>query len=164
MAIEVTPTPGQAIQTALLAQMEGRLESFPSQPGFCLRNVRLTLMAALDLSEGGFWRRFAHTLADDHPQPIESYWARDVQVSLRTTRGVVQVMREELQGGDLYLNWKLGRPEGHCAVVLVGGDNPQIVENTSTQRGNLIRGYNRLSPLSAQLYPEAQEFFRILEV
>ena len=163
MGIDV-PTPSRAIQQALLAQMEGRQGSYPDEPGFCLRNLRLTLMAALDLSEGGFWRRFAHTLADDHPEPIKSYWARDVQVSLRTGRGVMQVPREAVQAGDLYLNWKLARPQGHCAVILVGGENPQLVENTSTQRGNLICGYNRLSPLSAQPYPEAQEFFRILEV
>ena len=152
-----------AMQQAVLGQMSGTVPSYPNEAGYCLRNVRLAVMSALAITENQFWARFAHTLVDDHPRPIESYWARDVQLSLRTTLGVTQVTGDELQGGEIGFSWKLGEPQGHTLAILSGGPNAFALENTHSLRGVKISGFNRLSRLDERLSPDTWEFFRLPE-
>ena len=163
MAIEVTPTPGEKIQQAVLGQVSGLVAVHAVEPGYCLRNLRYCVASAFGMSDEAFWAHFVHTLSDDHPTPIKSYWAKDMQRSLRNTPGVEQVHRDGVRGGDLYFNWKLAT-EGHCGVLLSGWADALVLENTGSQRGVKVQSYNRLSRIDEQPYPEAQEFFRILEV
>lgn len=153
------------IVQALIELLSGQGLLHSHESGYCLRNVRLVLQRALGLSYDEFWARFrTHTVADN-PDPTSRYWARDVMLSLREQGKRVAfdqtgpVIFEELQPGDLYFNWRLAHPVGHCGVLLTGGKDALLLENTSTQRGVKVSGYNRLSRVDEMPYPEAAEVY-----
>lgn len=158
---------GELIREALQRALDGGLAVYDEDSGQCLQALRNVLMDALGLSKEQFWERYAFDLADDHPTPITAYWARDVMVTLRALGKRVAydtdrpLVLDYLEAGDLLFSWRLGRPAGHCGVLLSGGKNALMFENTSTLRGVQVSGYNRLSRVDSLPYPSSWEAFRL---
>lgn len=127
---------------------------YEEKPGMCLRTTREMIQRALGLTYEDFYGTYRSGPVGDNDTGIP--WARDVQ---QTLRGLdLTVPLDELQAGDIVCNWRLGNPQGHIGIMLT---DRLIVENTGSQRGIRISGYNRLSPLDEWPYQEAIEVFRL---
>ncbi len=158
-------TPGENIRGAMLAYMDGLLPVDDDRPGRCLAVTRQLVQAGLGWSYDFFYEVFHSHPVEDEPDGDK--WARSAMRSLREQgkrmayTDTVPVVLSEVQAGDIYCNHKIGYSVGHIAVLLSGGINAQLIENTSTQRGTKISGFNRQSRLDEMPYAYAAEIFRL---
>lgn len=158
-------TAGENIRGAMLAYMDGFLSIHDDEPGYCLRVTRQLVQFGLRWDYDDFYTVFHSHPVEDEPEGAK--WARSAMRSLREQGRRVAfsdtepIVFSEVQPGDIYTNHKIGGPIGHIGVLLSGGVNAQIIENTSTKRGVKISGYNRQSRLDEMPYPHAAEIFRL---
>lgn len=143
----------ESIIAAVLAVLNGKLAIFDAESGYCLRVVREVVEDAFGWESHEFYRRYWTETVEENT--TETPWARDLQRSLRLSN--YGVPADERQGGDLVFCWRMGRPIGHAGVLLAADF---VLENTSTERGLLVSGCNRLSRLDSWPYDEL-EFFRL---
>lgn len=158
-------TAGENIRSAVIEYMDGLRAIHDSSSGNCLMVTRQLVQAGLGWSYDEFYNIFHSHPVEDEPEGAK--WARSAMRSLREQGRRVAysdtepVVLNEVQAGDIYCNHKIGAPIGHIAVVLSGGINAQLIENTSTKRGTKISGYNRQSRLDEMPYRYAAEIFRL---
>lgn len=161
--------PRSQIADALHVVLEGQLAVYDEKPGYCLRVLRQVVEYGLRLKPGEFYARYRTHTVDDNLDPVRNVWARDVMRSLREQGMRVayddnrSLILRELQAGDLIFSWKLGEPQGHCAVVYTGGANALCFENTGSQRGVRVSGFNHLSRVDDLTlhWPHSWEAFRL---
>lgn len=158
-------TPGENIRGAVIAYMDGELAIHDSEPGKCLMVTRQLVQAGLGWSYDFFYEVFHSDAVEDEPDGDR--WARSAMRSLREQGRRVAfsetepIVFSEVQPGDIYCSHRLAAPIGHIALILTGGKDALILENTSTQRGVKVSGYNRLSRLDEMPYRHAAEIFRL---
>lgn len=162
---------GLLIREAALRYLDGEIQLTEDEPGLCLRVVREVVMNGLGFSYDDFYKHFyTHPVEDEPPG---HRWARSVMRSLRE-QGRRVAYREnhpliaptalllaELEPGDILASWKVGGPVGHITVLVTGGRNALMLDNTSTQRGLKISGFNRLSRVDERPFPESWESYRL---
>ena len=154
-------TSNERITQTLLAVLFGRLSVWSSEPGYCLRVVRLVLMNALGITYDEFAARYWTHEVDDNDTGIP--WARTMQRSLREGSYGMLVPYAERRAGDLAFNSALAR-EGHVALIVqAAGGETMILENTHSQRGRVVSGYNRESRLEDWPRQGQIEIYRLVE-
>lgn len=142
----------ERVEQAAFEVIAGRRQVYDAEPGYCLKLVREIVQAGMGWNYDEFYSLLTYRVEGNETGPP---WARSLQRSLRNLGNLVPW--EEREGGDLVFNFRPAR-QGHVGV-LVG--RSLVLENTSTQRGILISGYNRLSPIEDWPYQAELEVMRL---
>lgn len=130
---------------------------YDAKPKFCLMVTRQAISEALEYDPEDAWT-FHNAFSCDRVEGNEAgaAWARSTQRTMRD-RLSLMVPFEERIGGDLVFSAELD-PKGHVGVLL---SRDILFENTASQRGAYISGFNRLSNLIEQPHYEKLEVMRL---
>lgn len=139
------------IRDAAHAAMRGAVAfGPPPQRGYCLRFVRQVIEFAFGWPEGEFYRRHGTHRTTGAPWPREdtSWWAADLERSLREQRLGYAPGEGYVLPGSLAFSHSLAKPYGHVGIVLEGGMVLEAINPAHRPRG-LARGDLVLSHLGA---------------
>lgn len=151
-------TPGDAVARIARSVAAGRIVpkaggiDLTLESGWCLAFVRRIVELGLEIPDGAFYELFGKERVERAPgPPASSWWARDLERSMRNLGLAIPAGGEE-RDGDLLFNWRAA-PNAHGVYVghvgiLADARAGLVLENVEPayRRFSLTRGKVALTP------------------